>query len=118
MLAPRMEASTDITAQRAAELLAQGVTLVDVREDYERDAGHIAGTRHIGLAALTAAAAAGEIDAAAPVVFYCRVGGRSKMATDAFRASGYEAYNLAGGLLAWVDAGLPLVPQDGHVADH
>jgi rhodanese-related sulfurtransferase len=106
----------EIDAQRAAELLASGVTVVDVREDYEREAGHIAATRHIELAQLAAAAA--TIDRETPVVFYCRVGARSGMAADAFRASGYEAYSLAGGLLAWVDAGLPLVPDGGRVAEH
>ena len=47
-----------------------------------------------------------------------RVGVRSAMATQAFRASGYEAYSMAGGLMAWADAGLPLAPEGGRVADH
>lgn len=111
-----MHASIEVSAQRAAELLGEGATVVDVREPYEREAGYIEGTRHIELAALTSAAA--TIDSAAPVVFYCRVGARSAMAADAFRAAGYDAYSLAGGLLAWVGAGLPLAPEGGHVADH
>ena len=40
------------------------------------------------------------------------------MATQAFRASGLDAYNLAGGLLAWVEKGLPIEPEDGSVAVH
>jgi rhodanese-related sulfurtransferase len=52
------------------------------------------------------------------VVFYCRVGARSAMAADAFRNAGFDAHTLAGGLLAWVDAGLPLGPEGGHVAAH
>jgi rhodanese-related sulfurtransferase len=40
------------------------------------------------------------------------------MAAQAFRASGYEAYSLTGGLLAWDEAGLPLDPPDGGVAEH
>ena len=40
------------------------------------------------------------------------------MATQAFRAAGFEAYNLEGGLAAWARAGLPLEPKDGVVADH
>jgi rhodanese-related sulfurtransferase len=38
------------------------------------------------------------------------------MATDAFRQAGYDAYNMAGGLLEWRAAGLPLEPDDGYVA--
>ncbi len=49
--------------------------LIDVREDYERQAGHIEGSRHIELNLLTAQAA--TIAADRPVVFYCRVGSRS-----------------------------------------
>ena len=106
----------DVEPPRAAEMLADGVTLIDVREPVERRAGHIAGSEHVELARLAAAAAA--IDRDAPVVFYCRSGARSAMAAEAFRSSGYQAYNLAGGLLAWVAAGLPLSPEGGHVADH
>jgi len=40
------------------------------------------------------------------------------VATRAFRAAGYEAVSMAGGIQGWHDAGLPLEPEDGHVADH
>jgi rhodanese-related sulfurtransferase len=90
--------------------------VIDVRESYEREAGHIAGTRHIQFAALTAAAA--TIEQGRPVVFYCRVGARSNVAAQAFRGAGYEAYSMNGGLLRWAQEGRPLVPADGRVADH
>jgi rhodanese-related sulfurtransferase len=106
----------EIGPKRAAELFAAGAVLIDVREPYEREAGHIAGSRHIELGRLGAAAR--EIDRDVPVVFYCRVGARSAMAADAFRNAGFDAHTLAGGLLAWVDAGLPLEPEGGHVAAH
>lgn len=90
--------------------------LVDVREPYEREAGHIAGSVHIALAELPTRA--GELDASRPVVFYCRVGARSEMAAQAFRASGLRAHSLSGGLLRWAREGRPLSPADGRVADH
>jgi rhodanese-related sulfurtransferase len=40
------------------------------------------------------------------------------MAADAFRRAGYDARSMDGGLAAWVERGLPLEPDDGHVADH
>jgi rhodanese-related sulfurtransferase len=88
--------------------------LIDVREDYEHDAGHIPGSRRIDVAELTAAAA--ELDQSKPVVFYCRSGDRSTMPAEAFRASGWEAYTLDGGLAAWVESGQPLEPEDGEVS--
>jgi len=90
--------------------------VVDVREGYEREAGHLAGSSHIELEHLSGRA--GTIDPARPVVFYCRLGGRSMMAAQAFRASGYEAYSMRGGLVQWVAERRPITPQDGHVADH
>src|SRR4051794_32554186 len=107
----------EIDPQRAAELLREGdVQLVDVREAYEVEAGRLAGARHIGLPDL--AAQAQTLDRDRPVLFYCRVGGRSGMAATAFRRAGFEAYSLTGGLVAWHQQGLPLEPDDGTVADH
>src|SRR3954447_21405427 len=104
----------DIEPERVAELHDQGaIQLVDVREPYEWAAGHIPGARHVQLNEL--ASRPGAIDRERPVVFVCRVGGRSGMAAAAFRDGGYDAYNLAGGVLAWAGGGLPF---DGEVADH
>jgi rhodanese-related sulfurtransferase len=94
----------------------QDLQLIDVREPYEREAGRISDSRHIALVELTAQAA--SVERERPVVFYCRVGSRSDMAAQAFRAAGYEAYSLRGGLVRWAQEGQPLEPQDGHVADH
>jgi rhodanese-related sulfurtransferase len=96
-------------------LSEDGWTVIDVREDHEREAGYVEGTRHIELERLTAEAE--SIDREAPVIFLCHVGSRSGMATEAFRASGYDAYNLRGGITAWAQAGLPLAPEGGRVVD-
>ena len=107
---------SDYTPQQVAELLAQQtIQLVDVRQAHEHEAGRIAGGRLIELSEL--AAQAQTIDRDRPVVFYCRSGSRSGMATQAFRGAGFDAHNLAGGLLDWRAAGLPLEPPDGYVAD-
>jgi rhodanese-related sulfurtransferase len=108
------DAPQDLSPARAAELLRDGAQGVDVREQYERDAGHIAETLHIELDQLTAAAE--TLDRERPIVFYCRTGSRSALAAQAFAAAGFEAHNLDGGLKAWVEDGLPIEPADGHVA--
>jgi rhodanese-related sulfurtransferase len=107
----------DIDVVQVAEQARAGkIQLIDVRESYEWDAGRIAGARHLAVGELTAQAE--TIDRETPVVFYCRVGGRSAMAANAFRRAGYDAYTMTGGLLAWDAQGLPLEPDGGHVADH
>jgi rhodanese-related sulfurtransferase len=105
----------DIDVATAAERVAGGARLIDVRQEYEWEAGHVGGAEHIPLEELPAAAA--RIDREQPVVFVCRTGSRSALATEVFRASGYEAYNLAGGLLAWIDSGRAIEPADGLVAE-
>ena len=110
------DADEELAPERVAEALAEGWQVVDVREPYEREAGHIAGTAHIPLDRLTAEAA--TLDPQRPVVFYCRVGSRSTMAAQAFRTAGFEAYSLTGGITEWVRRDLPIEPADGHVAEH
>jgi rhodanese-related sulfurtransferase len=106
---------SDYTPREVARRLEQGgIQLIDVREPYEHEAGRIAGGRLIGLTEL--AASAETIDRDRPVVFYCRSGSRSAMATEAFRGAGYDAHNMTGGLQEWAAEGLPLEPVDGHVA--
>ena len=107
----------DIEAGQVAELVREGkVQLIDVREGYEWDEGRIPGARHLELGQV--AAQADTIHRETPVVFYCRVGGRSAMAANAFRQAGFDAYTMTGGLLEWDAQGLPLEPDGGHVADH
>ena len=107
----------ELAPERVAELLRDDqVQLVDVREPYEHDAGHIAGAAHVPLDRLSQEG--GALERERPLVFYCRVGSRSAMATQAFRAAGFDAYNMAGGIAAWAERGLPIAPDGGRVAEH
>ena len=105
----------EITTAELAERMDQ-VQLVDVREGYEWDAGRIDGSRHVELERL--ASQAETIDRERPVVFACRLGARSAMAAQAFRAAGWDAWSLRGGLTLWDHEGRPLVPEGAYVADH
>jgi rhodanese-related sulfurtransferase len=103
--------------KRAAELATkEEAQIVDVRTHAEHEAGHVAGALHVPLTSLDASAA-DQLDRSRPVVFYCRGGERSGAAADAFGASGWDAYSVAGGLVAWAEAGLPLAPEGGTVAE-
>ena len=106
----------DFSPQEVARLHAEGaIQLIDVRAEHEHVAGHIAETSLIELSEISVRA--GEIDRERPVVFYCRSGARSGMATEAFANAGYDAHNMTGGMLAWHAAGLPIAPEGGIVAD-
>jgi rhodanese-related sulfurtransferase len=115
-LATLIAVGADYTPQEVFERHQRGeIQLIDVRQQHEHDAGRIAGTRLIELAVL--AAEADTIDHEKPVVFYCRSGGRSGMAAQAFNGAGYDAHNMSGGMIDWHAAGLPIEPDDGYVAD-
>jgi rhodanese-related sulfurtransferase len=99
-----------LTPDRVAELIESGdAQVIDVREDHEHEAGHVAGDRHIVLPDLPDQAA--SLDKDRPVVVYCRSGSRAEVAADALSASGYDAYNLEGGFVAWLEKGLPSEPE-------
>lgn len=107
----------EVSPEQTAKALADGsAQVIDVREQYEWDAGRIPGTIHIELERL--ASNASSIANDKPVIFHCRLGARSAMAAQAFRASGYDAYSMAGGIQLWDDQRRPLEPEDGVVADH
>lgn len=93
------------------ELAERGddVQIVDVRWPNEWAAGRIAGAVHIPADELDDRA--GELDGGRPVVTVCRSGSRSAAAAEQLRADGFTAENLDGGLLAWVDEGLPLTGE-------
>jgi rhodanese-related sulfurtransferase len=110
------ESSTALSPERVAEMHEAGeVQLIDVRTSGEWDAAHVAGARHVELDEIQGQADTIEKDR--PVVFQCRGGSRSEMVASAFRDSGWDAYNMEGGLRAWEERDLPLEPEGGHVAE-
>jgi rhodanese-related sulfurtransferase len=88
------------------------LTLVDCRENYEWQAGRVEGSVHIPLNDIMGGGGT-EIDRSKPVVVICRSGNRSELATMMFQARGLDAYNLEGGIEAWVGDGLPIAAPDG-----
>jgi rhodanese-related sulfurtransferase len=104
-----------LAPEEARRSIADGAQLVDVRTDHEWDAGRIGGATHLPLAELKERI--GEIDKSRPVVLYCLGDNRAEMAAEALSGAGFEATALEGGIRSWVEAGLPLDPSDGYVAD-
>jgi rhodanese-related sulfurtransferase len=91
----------------------ESLQILDVREPYEWDAGHIEEAIHVALADVMAGKAEDRLDPSRPVVVVCRSGNRSELASLMLQARGFEAHNLTGGAERWVAAGLPIVATDG-----
>lgn len=80
------------------------VLLIDVREQWEYDEGHIPGITHIPMGEIPHRLQ--EIPTDKTVVVTCRSGNRSSQVTDFLRQQGYDnIHNMAGGILAWQQAG-------------
>ena len=89
--------------------------LLDVREDDEWAAGHIAGAVHVPMMTLPQRLQCepGPLTPDAEIVVVCKVGGRSAQVTAWLNQQGYSAVNLAGGMHAWEAAGRPMASADG-----
>lgn len=84
-------------------LAADAVTLIDIRNPGEREAGCIPGSISVPLAQMRARM--DEIPTDKPIVVHCAGGWRSSVAASLLRAEGFEPVSdLAGGYHAWVDA--------------
>ncbi len=90
--------------------LPEGLVVLDVREQGEFDAGHVAGALHVPLMDLPDRV--GELPME-QVLVVCKVGGRSAQATGWLAQQGYDAVNLDGGMLEWDAAGRPMVSENG-----
>jgi rhodanese-related sulfurtransferase len=104
--APTRWAYRDIDPRSAYEAREQ-LLLVDVREPDEFARGHIPRARLISLSALGAALRGW--DPMMEIILVCRSGQRSGTAAEAMASAGFHrVMNLAGGMLAYEAAGLPV----------
>ncbi|MGB5277431.1 MAG: rhodanese-like domain-containing protein [Gammaproteobacteria bacterium] len=86
--------------------------VLDVRESADFNNGHIKNAKNVPMSSLK-----GQIDSLTkhkdkPVLAYCRSGNLSGKACRMLKHSGFSnVHNLAGGILSWQDANLPLTKK-------
>ena len=83
----------------------EAIQLIDVRSPEEFAEGHLEGAINIPLDSFDPATLPDP--AGAERVLYCRSDRRSGLAADRLAQSGADAVHMDGGILAWIDAGLP-----------
>jgi len=97
----------DLKLDQVRELIGDGYEVVDVREDWEWEQGHIAGARHVVLASILARPDLHRFRER--TIFSCEVGERSAVAAEMAVAQGVQdVVNFRGGMKAWREAGLPV----------
>jgi rhodanese-related sulfurtransferase len=81
--------------------------VVDVREGWERERGHIPGSRHVVLSSILGNPGAQHFQDR--TIFVCEIGERSAVASEMAVALGVkDVVNFRGGHKAWREAGMPM----------
>jgi rhodanese-related sulfurtransferase len=100
----------EVSAKEAFELISSGKAYgVDVREQFEWDAGRAEGVAFNPLSAF-------NIDALPkdkPVIVICRSGNRSGQVCEALAEVRSDLKNMVGGMKAWASEGLPMISDNG-----
>ena len=106
-------------ADAREELSAEDAVLIDTREQYEWDEAHVDGATLIPPAAVAERIEDVVPDRSRRVLLYCATGNRSARAADLLESElGYEnVASVAGGIVAWQEAGLPVVEPEGMTSE-
>lgn len=102
----------EIQPSQLAQRLERGekLEIIDVREPYEWQIGHIPGARLVPLDRI--AEEIPRLDKRRETILYCKVGGRSMKAAQQLANAGVtDVRNLAGGILRWIDEVDPTMPR-------
>ena len=83
----------------------RGTVVLDVREPWEWEIAHIAGSKLVPLGELPDRLR--ELDPSAEIVTVCHKGKRSLMAQELLQGAGFRARSLAGGIDAWAGIAEP-----------
>ena len=97
----------DLKIDDIKKLIDEGHPVVDVREDWEWNRGHIPGARHVVLSSILANPSAQKFEDG--TIFTCQIGERSAVASEMAVALGVkDVINFRGGTKAWMEAGMPV----------
>ena len=77
----------------------EALNIIDVREVFEVESGHIPGSMNIPLGLIEFRMH--ELNKNTPYVVVCHAGGRSSQATMFLESQGFDVTNMTGGMLAW-----------------
>ena len=83
--------------------------LLDVREQDEWEAAHIAGSEYLGKGVIERDIHEKVTDTDQELVLYCGGGYRSALSADNLKKMGYQdVKSMKGGFSSWTEAGLPI----------
>ncbi len=96
----------NVSVQDLADALGRGEPVVDVRQPFEYDAGHVPGAVLLPMHLIPLQVE--ELRSDRPVYLVCETGNRSWQVADFLARHGIASRNVVGGTSAWRAHGLPL----------
>lgn len=105
-LRPAKRAVRDVGAAEAKRMQEAGALVLDVREKFEWDRGHVPGAKLVPLGDVERLA--GELPKDRPIVVHCALGSRSRKAAATLAEKGYDVVHIGGGFSEWKREGLPV----------
>jgi rhodanese-related sulfurtransferase len=112
---PQTANVSSITIQDAYKLIQDnrdnpGFIIVDVRTADEFSSGHLANAVNIDFYSPDFKSNIDKLDRNKEYLIYCRTGIRGAAAIKIMKELGFtRVYNLAGGIVQWIDAGYPVL---------
>jgi rhodanese-related sulfurtransferase len=100
----------EIEIDEFADRVAEGATIIDVREPDEYVDAHVPGAELVPLGTVTS-----SLDRFSPhgtTYVICRSGVRSMRACEFAASEGYDVVNVAGGTIAWILSGRETITGD------
>jgi rhodanese-related sulfurtransferase len=93
----------EVTVDQLEQAIAAGEYVIDVRESFEFEDGHVPQAKHIPLNSIPENL--GELPKDKKIWIICASGGRSMTAANFLEQQGLDCVSVAGGTSAWIGAG-------------
>ncbi|HEB56411.1 MAG TPA: rhodanese-like domain-containing protein [Gammaproteobacteria bacterium] len=113
LLGSRLRGYQPVSPSQAIQMINHdNAVVLDVREDGEYHNGHIINALHVPQGQLKNRLQELARHKDKAIIVSCRSGSRSGQACALLKKQGFDSiYNLAGGVMAWQSANLPLVKK-------
>lgn len=96
----------EVTIDELEQAIKNGAHLIDVREKWEFDSGHVPNAHHIPLQMIPESMNA--LPKGQHIFIICQSGGRSMKAANYLQSQGFETLSVSGGTGQWIAAGKPV----------
>jgi rhodanese-related sulfurtransferase len=93
----------EVTINQLAQAIPAGAYVIDVREAWEFESGHVPGARHVPLNSVPEQL--NNLPKDQQIWIICQSGGRSMTAANYLEAQGFDVVSVAGGTGSWIGSG-------------